>query len=732
MQLKRWLKGLGIGAVAALLGTVLSFTGVGYQFERNVGLEWLFDIRGPLQTPDEVLVVGINENTGADLGLPALPRDWPRSIHAKLIDQLVVLGAEVIVFDVYFGTAKDPEEDAAFSSAVARSGRVVLFEKLTGKSQPVKDAEGRTIRLVWSESLVPPLDALADSAAGLGIFPLPKIDASVYQFWTFKDSVSNEPSMPSVALQQFYRSQFADWRAALLDVGFSPAENLDVDPSELANAGVVRQLMRAQRSWFTSRAQENSVAALPTAFAQLVDLYSGPEHRYLNFYGPPGSVTNVPYQSVIAGYDPDHGELDFSGKVAFVGYSDLYDPGQPDRFHTVFTRADGVDLAGVEIAATAFANLLHGQSLRIAGAWTTVGLLVGIGLVFGLVFYLLPAQWSLPLLVVLGVGYGLLAQDIFASQHLWLPLAVPLLVQVPLALVLGLLGQYLFERERGQRISDAINYYLPENIAADLAAGTMEASDANKVVYSTCLATDMAGFSGIAENMPPGELADFLNDYFESLSGPLKKYGVNVTEFRADAIMCAWTSEEESVDIRQRALKAALEADAAVADFRVRRDMADAPLRIGLEAGWVYVGHAGGGGHFVYSIVGDSANTASRLESLNKHLGTSILASAEVVAGLGDIPLRPLGKFLVKGKSDPLELVEVINSGFDAPALAEFAEALKLFHAGNWSEAHDAFAEAGRKPLNRGPAHFFMRRAQLHMQGVDVPEAPDIVAMDSK
>ncbi len=188
--------------------------------------------------------------------------------------------------------------------------------------------------------------------------------------------------------------------------------------------------------------------------------------------------------------------------------------------------------------------------------------------------------------------------------------------------MLGLLDQYRLERQRDQRISEAINYYLPDEIAQDLAQNRLDPDKLNQVVYSTCLATDMSGFSTIAEKLPPDEPARFLNDYFYTLARPLKKHGVHVTEFRADAIMCAWTAGQPTPDPRRQALLAALEAGEAIKDFRQRHDLPGARLRIGLEAGWVYVGHAGGGDRFVYSIVDDSANTASRVEGLNKQVGT--------------------------------------------------------------------------------------------------------------
>ena len=86
------------------------------------------------------------------------------------------------------------------------------------------------------------------------------------------------------------------------------------------------------------------------AHCALAALYTGPDDRYLNFYGPPGTIARIPYQVVIK---PELQlavlqHVDLKGKVAFVGYSDLAEPEQPDRFYTVFTDEDGVDLSGVE------------------------------------------------------------------------------------------------------------------------------------------------------------------------------------------------------------------------------------------------------------------------------------------------------------------------------------------------------------------------------------------------
>jgi adenylate cyclase len=283
-----------------------------------------------------------------------------------------------------------------------------------------------------------------------------------------------------------------------------------------------------------------------------------------------------------------------------------------------------------------------------------------------------------------------------------------------------------------------MRYYLPENVHRELTAQALDPANLNRVVFSTCLATDMSGFSTIAEQMRPGELAQFLTDYFDSLAQPLKRHGVDVTEFRADAIMCAWTGDPLDPSVRKQPILASLEAARAIADFKDRHQMAGAKLRIGMEAGEVYVGHAGGGGHFVYSIVGDSANTASRIEGLNKHLGTQILATRSVAAGFDtDLLLRPLGRFRFVGKTEALPIVEVLAYRGDAtPAMVDlcdrFAEALDRFGRADWTWAGELFkAILGRYPQD-GPTAFYLDLCERYAKGQAPTEDPAIVNMTAK
>jgi adenylate cyclase len=292
----------------------------------------------------------------------------------------------------------------------------------------------------------------------------------------------------------------------------------------------------------------------------------------------------------------------------------------------------------------------------------------------------------------------------------------------------------------------AIGHYLPADVVRDLTRGNPDPASLDKVVYGTCLATDMAGFSGIAERLSPAQLAHFMNDYFDLLAEALKRHGVSVTEFHADTIMCAWTGSERDRSVREKAVNAAIDVIEAIETFAAREALKSAAdgggtirltPRIGLQDGHFYLGHTGGGGRLAYSIVGDPANTASRLESLNKHLKTRLLAAASVVEGLDGLLIRPLGTFRVAGKTEATPVVEVLGRlpGADESAVhlcSSFAEALRLCRLQDWEQAIAAFeAVLERHPEDR-PTLLYLERCRRFAGAGPGNEDPTLVAMETK
>src|SRR5690349_15772441 len=116
--------------VLGLLGLGLSFFPTIHDLEEDWGLGLLFKLRGAVKPPAEVLVVSMDRESSERLNLSPNPDRWPRSAHAALIDRLAQLGAQVIVFDVYFIEPRSAAEDGSLAKAIHEARNVVLAEPL--------------------------------------------------------------------------------------------------------------------------------------------------------------------------------------------------------------------------------------------------------------------------------------------------------------------------------------------------------------------------------------------------------------------------------------------------------------------------------------------------------------------------------------------------------------------------------------------------------------------------
>jgi adenylate cyclase len=743
--MRHWKRGLIFGFVTGLAGAILGLTPLGAEFEKHVGLDWLFHVRGPIEPPPEVAVVAINERDIAGLGLPKLPRDWPRSIHGQLIDQLVARGASTIIFDMDFQRPKDAEDDAAFARAVADSERVVLFERLNGKRQPMYDMEGNLTGTIWVEELVPPIPALADAAKALAPFPVPKVQVNVYRFWPFKPSAGDVPTMPSAALQVHALPVLERFMEVLERAGAEGLEGLPRSQAEVGRASELDQMMYRLRSAFildpgladrvreilrgewARQALSGDERRLITALA---GLYSGPDNRYLNFYGTPGSIPNIPYNAVIQGGSATVSEaaLDFTGKVVFVGFSDLYDPGQPDRFYTVFTNEDGVDLSGVEIAATAFANLLTDRSLEPVGAWPTVVILMLVGLVLGAGIYLLPAIAAVPLALVISGIYVAGVQTSFEALDLWLPLAVPMLVQLPLALFVGLLAQYLTEARSRRQLKSVFGQYVPPEIVDEMSRnpdGNFSVEGESREL--SVLFCDIRSFTTISESLPADELKKLLNHFFTPMTRIIFEQRGTIDKYVGDMIMAFWGAPLYDPEHRRHAVQAALamleQLEAMQEEIR-ELGWPVINIGIGINSGMMNVGDMGSEYRRAYTVIGDAVNLGSRLEGLTKYYGVRLIVSETTAEGLNDILLRCLDRVKVKGKNEPVTIYEPVGlSGSVSAELADEVEqsnhALEQYFAGHLDAAKTAFQALSESiPERKFYALYLERIAMLLSQGI--------------
>jgi adenylate cyclase len=190
-----------------------------------------------------------------------------------------------------------------------------------------------------------------------------------------------------------------------------------------------------------------------------------------------------------------------------------------------------------------------------------------------------------------------------------------------------------------------------------------------------------------------------------------------------DAVHAMFGAPADQLDHAERAVGCAQAMDTFAEQFRRSRREQGVELgqtRIGVHSGRAIVGNFGGDSYFDYTAHGDAVNTAARLESANKFLGTRVCVSASTVDRIAIFSGRPVGVAAVKGKTERLKLFEPVDQdGPDAPRMPDYQSAYELMEAGD-AGASQAFAayvgKHGEDPL----AMFHLKRLLAGERGVEV------------
>ena len=423
----------------------------------------------------------------------------------------------------------------------------------------------------------------------------------------------------------------------------------------------------------------------------------------LNVYGPPGTIRAYGYDQVLA-FDDKQSASAFRDKMVFVGYAETLFPEHMEHFSTVFSSPDGVALSGVEIAATAFANLLHGTSVRPAGLplWMLITFLAG--MVSTLLCLTFPVRLAFPVVGLLLAGYACVTLGLFIGKNFWLPLVVPACFVTPLGLATGLTWKYRIARQQREYIRNAFAKFVPKEVVDELERNAGNVSATRESLECACVATDAANFTALAEAMHSEDVADFLNRYFDMLFRPVARHGGFVSDIVGDAMLAIWP--DRSTHTHEDMLSALIEMREAARLFNEQPASSGLMTRFGVDWGRVTLTMVGSQTHYEYRAVGDTVNTATRIQDLNKKLGTRVLVSEPALEGVEAFLLRDVGYFLLRGKALPVHAFELIgpreSAGQNDLDLCErFAHALAALQNGASAEALERLPETGCR-LSRG------------------------------
>ncbi|MFH0952716.1 MAG: adenylate/guanylate cyclase domain-containing protein [Verrucomicrobiota bacterium] len=609
---------------------------------------------------------------------------WPRVVYTAVLDFCQRGGAKAVAFDMLYTepSVVDAADDEAFGAGIRRSppfvGAIFLGSKSGEATNWPAQVPGTGVTF---ENLDAWLDGArrADVVAPRAAFPIPDVATNAAMLANVSDQPDKDGIFRRATLFRLFDSR------AVPSIGLAAylvAERAAGRPVPLA----------LRKGWLEIGGKSVPIDDSGRAI--------------LCFRGTNGTHEAYNAASVIqselrlqAGEKPVLDPAVFRDAYVFFGSSA---PGLLDLRPSPISKV----YPGVEIHATSLDNLLTRLFLRDAPGAAVIPATLILALLAGLLVTLSRKAWQsvvafvvcLPVPIILGfLGY---------AAGYWWPIVVGE-IAVGLALVGGEVVNYATEGRQKAFIKHAFGFYVGSDVMEQMLADPSRLRLGGEKRELTIFFSDIEKFSSFSEKLDPATLTTLLNDYLSDMGALIKEEGGYLDKYIGDAIVAFWNAPVDQADHAIRAVRAGLRCQCKLAERREefrQRTGATVKARIGLNTGDVNVGNMGSRERFNYTVLGDAANLASRLEGANKAFGTYFMVSEATWAKIGgEFVGRELGQIRVVGRHTPVRVYEPVGlKGEPVPAaVPAFEKGLSLVYASQWAEALKQFEQHADDPASR-------------------------------
>jgi adenylate cyclase len=351
-----------------------------------------------------------------------------------------------------------------------------------------------------------------------------------------------------------------------------------------------------------------------------------------------------------------------AGKYVLIG-GDILDY---DRVVTSFTSWTGAEPSGLSVHGELIAQMLDGKRLTQIPSWSIwVMAFVVVGSAVVVALLESPAQRLVPILLALGAIYvGLPFVLHFNEVDTYGLPAVGWLVGWIITFTVVTAAARSAGAAQRSFAQGALGKYIPRDIAEAIIdqPELLSLGGQKREIY--VLFSDLEGFTKMSHAIEPEMVAKLLNRYLEMLSKVVLDHGGVIDKYVGDAVVAFWGAPIAREDDAERALKAGYAIWKAGEDFREEVAAMDPNLpkigktRVGLHYGEAVVGNFGGETRIQYTALGDSMNTAARLEAANKPLQSSVSASQEFIEKSNPDWWVPMGRIVLRGRAQPVDIYQ--------------------------------------------------------------------------
>jgi len=717
---QRW---FGLPLVALMSVAALAFAIAKPYFLELIELKTLdarFETRGPIVADSRIVIVAVDDHSLETVGR----WPWPRDKIGRIIDRLLgEYGARIIGLDMVFSEAqKNPLKESL--RMLARSGKPdPEISQWLQQHQDMGNTDARLAKTLRKYR--------GRICLGYFFYPRGTSPSSLALNRLAQEARLLLPSAMTAEEEDTGTSRRVTRMLALTNnlPAFSKAAgsagffNFFPDPDGLVRRvplvaqlggyyypSIDLQTLRMARGWpqLTVRLSHSGVESLHLGQSQIETDAAG--RMLINHYGPGHTFRHVSAIDVLQG----HVDASiFKDAIVLLGVTAIgvFDS-RPSPFDSVFP--------GVEAHAAVMANMLNHQELR-RPAWLQLAELIGVFLLSLGCGWLVLGRGAVvqgASLIAAPVLTALFAFWMFVAYDIWLK-ETYLILGILLASGPAILIEYVIESRKRAFIHDAFAHYLAPEVVDELARHpeTLRLGGSKREI--TAMFSDIAGFSAISESMHPDELVHFLNLYLTEMSNIVLAYGGTIDKYEGDSIVAFFGAPLDMPDHALRAVQAALMQQQKLKGLRGEWANAGLPeihARIGVNSGPMVVGNMGTDTYMNYTMMGDDANLASRLEGVNKVYRTSMLMSGHTYFKVRkQIAARFVDRVYVVGKKVPVDIYQPLGEHSRIPdADQQFIDAyekawMAMFER-QFDTAEAMFSSLLRERPDDGPSLTMLKR----------------------
>ncbi len=370
----------------------------------------------------------------------------------------------------------------------------------------------------------------------------------------------------------------------------------------------------------------------------------------INYAGPTDTFDIVSmYDFVTAVHAGDKAKLEkwVKGKAVLLGTDSLEDR-RPTPFYTAFGSSTKWTMPGVEIWANSLRTLLTGDFLQPVPGWVRLAALVAVaGGTIAVIAVFAGSQTAIWSLIVLAAAL-IFTHVLFRAG--WLLSSFEMMNAFLFSMVGGVIYRRATAEKKSSFFKNAVALFVGKDVAKSLDQSEQIGLTGKREMV-TILFSDIRGFTAFCESKDPAIIVDLLNVYMATMCKVIVNHHGHVNKFIGDGILAVFTDSDEGAEPGGHAARA----------IRCATDMVNAPSQFktgtGMHSGEVVIGNVGSSDKMEFTVLGDTVNLASRLESLNKEHKTNLLMSGSTydMAG-GAIDTMYLGSVPVRGKTEPMRL----------------------------------------------------------------------------